>query len=526
MISNLMYIPVIILVTILLHFSLRKYLHILQQCFYHISDFFSSIKVSKIYIPKIYDYLLFILMVLEIVNSNTYIKYLIIIFWCITAILKIINTKKNKVIEKKKFVVTNRIKILYSFCYLVIFFSFGIGILTNISYILLVLSMYKISSILIMVFASILSYPVIRAKNNRYVKEAKNILKEHKNLKIIGITGSYGKTSTKNIINAILSEKYSTVMTPKSYNTTLGVTKTIREYIKPYTEIFVCEMGASRLGDIKEICNFVKPDISVITSIGPQHLSTFKSIENIIKEKFQIVKMAKNKSISVLNVDNEIIKDNYKDYTDEKEVITYGLNSKNCYVKNISMSEYGSTFDIVLNNEIINIKTKLLGKHNIYNILCAVIIAKKLGMKNDEITKAVQKIMPIEHRLELKYMGNILALDDSFNSNPEGAKMAIECLCMFESKYRVLVTPGMVELGSREREYNKKLGKFATKCDFVILVNSNITKYVKEGLDELNYKNYVEVSSIYEAFDKLNELNSNNDLIALVENDLPDCYIN
>ena len=277
MISNLMYIPVIILVTILLHFSLRKYLHILQQCFYHISDFFSSIKVSKIYIPKIYDYLLFILMVLEIVNSNTYIKYLIIIFWCIMAILEIINTKKNKVIEKKKFVVTNRIKILYSFCYLVIFFSFGIGILTNISYILLVLSMYKISSILIMVFASILSYPVIRAKNNRYVKEAKNILKEHKNLKIIGITGSYGKTSTKNIINAILSEKYSTVMTPKSYNTTLGVTKTIREYIKPYTEIFVCEMGASRLGDIKEICNFVKPDISVITSIGPQHLSTFKN---------------------------------------------------------------------------------------------------------------------------------------------------------------------------------------------------------------------------------------------------------
>ena len=108
-------------------------------------------------------------------------------------------------------------------------------------------------------------------------------MEENKKMVTIGITGSYGKTSTKNIVTALLEEKFITVMTPKSFNTTLGVVRTIREQIKPYTEVFVCEMGAARLGEIKEICGIAKPDISVITSIGPQHLTSFKSMDNIVK---------------------------------------------------------------------------------------------------------------------------------------------------------------------------------------------------------------------------------------------------
>ena len=528
---NLLYILCFLITIVLLHFNINRYLHILQQSFYHVSEFFSAIKISRAYKVKSYDIVLFITMILSVVIDAVYLKYILVAFWILISLFAIKDTIINKKPEKKKFNITTRVKIIYICCYVILGIIFiPLFVINNIKVLGIVfsiLSIYKISSMIIAICGNVFSLPFIKIGNYKYIKEAKDIIKKHKDLKIIGITGSYGKTSTKNIIASILSEKYSTVMTPQSYNTTLGVTKTIRENIKPYTEVFVCEMGASRIGDIKEICGIVKPDVSVITSIGPQHLSTIKSMENIIKEKFEIVRMAKEGALAVLNVDNQVIKENYLKYIDGKEVIKYGLDeSTDCYAENIVMNEDGSEFDVVIGKERIKIETKLLGKHNIYNILCAIIIAKKLGLENDEIRKAVKKVKPIEHRLELKYMSGILALDDSFNSNPEGSKMAIECLTMFNDKYRVLVTPGMVELGSKEAELNKKLGNYATKCDFVILVGQNTTKDIKTGMDELNYKNYVVVKDINEAFEKLMNIKKEHEnLIALIENDLPDCYL-
>lgn len=527
MILNILYGVCFVVLCVLLYFNLYKYLHILQQSFYHTSDMLNNIKASKSWKPKIYDIVLFIIMVINVFVKNINISYILILFYIITLVFSIIDIIKNKKVEKKKFVITNRVKIIFSFCYSILLILYIFSYFINIEYILCILSVYSLSSIVIVAISNTLSLPLVNILNYRYIKEAKDILKEHKNLKVIGITGSYGKTSTKNIIYSVLKEKYSTIMTPKSYNTTLGVAKTIREDIKPYTEVFVCEMGASRLGDISEICNIVKPDISVITSIGMQHLSTFKKIENIIKEKFNIIKMAKEKSIAVLNMDNNYIKNNYLRYAEGKDVIKYSLTKgEENYVRNIIINENGSKFDAVIEGEIINIETKLLGKHNIYNILCAIIIAKKLGMKNDEIKKAIKKVNPIEHRLEIKYINNILVLDDSFNSNPDGSSSAIECLTMFKDRYKVLVTPGMVELGKEEKILNKKLGNHATSCDFVILEKSNVSEYIKEGMEELNYKNYVVVDGIYEAFELLNNIKiEHENLIALIENDLPDCYL-
>lgn len=378
---------------------------------------------------------------------------------------------------------------------------------------------------LLALVSNLIAFPIVYLGNQKYIKEAKKIIASKPEMRIIGITGSYGKTSTKNIVAQILSEKYHTVMTPQSYNTTLGVVKTIRENIKPYTEVFVCEMGASRVGDIKEICKIVTPDYSVITSIGPQHLSSFKRIENVVKGKFEIVEYAKENATLVLNMDQKLIEKNRKNY--KKRMITYSLKNSNCsyFVKNISMNEKGSSFDIYRGKERIPIQTKLLGKHNITNILCAVAIAKDMGMSNEEIKRAVKKVLPIEHRLELKQIGEFLALDDSFNSNPEGSKMAIECLTMFQEKYKVLVTPGMVELGEKEYELNKKFGEYATKCDYVILVGEKTTKAIRDGMDELHYKNYEVVDTLYRALDQLKKIKEEHpDLIVLFENDLPDCY--
>ncbi|MBQ8379738.1 MAG: UDP-N-acetylmuramoyl-tripeptide--D-alanyl-D-alanine ligase [Clostridia bacterium] len=524
--SSVLVIVTFIISIILITVNINKFMHIFQQSFYQLDDFLPAIKTTKVYRMQGYEVSLLLFTLVSIWNQSFLMSYAFIALY---AAYKTIN---NRAVAKKKFVYTTRVKITYCVIAMLILLSLiGVSIFATSKYILIVfaiMSLYKFIAIALVLLGNLIAKPLLTVLNQRYIKEAKQIINSNKNLKIIGITGSYGKTSTKNIVTALLEEKYITVMTPKSYNTTLGVVKTIREQIKPYTEVFVCEMGASRLKDIEDICKVVKPDISVITSIGPQHLTTFKSMDNIVKGKYEIITEAKKDVKAILNVDNEYIKSGIEKYAKDIEVIEYAINDKNVRytVENITMSDKGSIFDIVDGENKIQVETKLLGKHNIYNIVCAVAIAKELGMTNAEIKKGIKRIKPVEHRLELKKMGGILALDDSFNSNPEGSKMAIETLCMFKDKYKVLVTPGMIELGEKTDELNKKLGEYATALDYVILVGKVTTDKIKEGMDEKGFKNYVVVDDLYEAFRKLEEIQiSNKNLLALFENDLPDSYI-
>lgn len=505
--------------------SINRFMHIFQQSFYEWDEFMPALKTTKSLNLGINEFFLLFLGVLSFFNSYFLILYVV------ATVIVIIRTFLNSTVAKKKFVYTNRVK----FTYYIIALLFVLGIvgivsISNLKYTPLcfvVLSLYKYVSLVVIFLGNLCAKPFLKIMNNRYIKEAKKILSGNPNMKIIGITGSYGKTSTKNIVTSLLEEKYITVMTPKSYNTTLGVVKAIRENVKPYTEIFVCEMGAARLGEIKEICSIATPDISVITSIGPQHLTSFKSMENIQKGKFEIVTYSKTSAKAILNLDNEYIKDGVEKYAKDREIIDYSFSGNTRYkVENISMSEKGSVFEIVEGNNRLNIETKLLGKHNIYNIVCAVAIARELGMTDEEIIKGVKKIRPVEHRLELKYMGGILALDDSFNSNPEGSKAAIETLEMFKDKYKVLVTPGMIELGEKTEELNEKMGEYASALDFVILVGEITTKAIEKGLKNKKYTNYIVVDSVYDAFVKLQQMQlEHSNLIALFENDLPDSYI-
>lgn len=515
---------------VLLAFNVNRYLHIMQQAFYDFTDYMPTLKNTRKLGINVSEIFLFVLFILALITKSN----AIYIMWGIVAIISFIYEIKNKPQAKKKFNITKRVKIIYTLLYLILsamilVVVMGISRKNYVPYYILfaLLSLNKHFAILMVAIANALAKPINSLFNRKYINEAKKILKEKPDMKIIGITGSYGKTSTKNIVSAILSEKYNTVMTPKSYNTTLGVVKSIRENIRPYTEVFVCEMGASRLNDIKKICNIVKPDYSIITSIGPQHLMTFKSIENVEKGKFEIVTNSKDNALSVLNIDNEYIEDGIKKYMGSKKYITYSLNNKKAdyHVEDISIDETGSSFKIVGKDETYNIETRLLGKHNIYNIVCAVAIAHHMKIEKEKIEKAVKKLAPVEHRLELKKMQNILVLDDSFNSNPDGSKYAIETLLMFKDKYKVLVTPGMIELGEKTYELNKKLGEYALGCDYVILVGQKTTKPIEDALMENNYTNYIKVKDIYEAFIKLNEIkNKHRDMLALIENDLTDSY--
>ena len=370
------------------------------------------------------------------------------------------------------------------------------------------------------IIANIINYPIEYGIRKHYINDAKKILKNMPNLIVIGVTGSYGKTSVKNFLVKTLSAKYEVLTTPKNYNTTMGVVKTIREELKPIHQIFVCEMGATKIGDIKEICDIVNPKFGVITSIGPQHLESFKTIENIIKTKFELYdSVNKNGGITFLNYDNE-----YLAKQNRSNTLAYGINNEkldyNAY--NLKSSSQGLSFSI--NN--VDFKTKLIGRHNIVNITGAIAVASYLEIPLDRLVPRVREFKSVEHRLQLISKGNLNIIDDAYNSNPVSSKSAIDTLSEFDGT-KIIVTPGLIELGGDEEKYNFEFGEYMCDvCDYIFLVNSTISKYVLNGINSKKYNNdkIFMVNSPQEAVMQITNFGLNDKITVLLENDLPDNY--
>lgn len=358
-----------------------------------------------------------------------------------------------------------------------------------------------------------------------YLNDAKRILREHRDLIKIGITGSYGKTSTKNIMQAMISEQFNSLMTPASYNTPMGITRTIREMMKPIYQVFVCEMGADHVGDISELMDFVHPSIGVVTSIGPQHLNTFGSQENITREKMQMIEMLPADGFGILNYDNPFIRD-YR-IKNNVEVATYGIENKDVdyRAEDIVYTPHGSRFTVVHGDERVEIETKLLGGLNILNILSAVACARHLGVEWNVICRAARTMKQVEHRLELKTINGYRFIDDAFNANPSGSAMALDVLSMMPET-RFIVTPGMIDLGPKQEEVNRHFGELMKdKTDYVVLVGEQQTRPILEGLKNSGFDmdHVLVVATVKEAFAFVYRTATPKDTI-LLENDLPDAF--
>jgi UDP-N-acetylmuramoyl-tripeptide--D-alanyl-D-alanine ligase len=384
-----------------------------------------------------------------------------------------------------------------------------------------------LGSFLIMIFSSLLMQPVEDSINQSFVDNAKNRLRNMPDLKVIGITGSYGKTSVKHFVARILAEKYNVLHTPGSVNTTLGVVRIINEQLKPTHEIFIAEMGAKKMGDVAEICELTQPDIAILTAIGPEHLDTFGTIENVQQGNFELPRSIKNDGINILNADYDLV----KQYDGNNgKIIYYGITDEKTgfFGKNIVYTPSGMTFDLFKNGEKIQtLDTKLLGDHNISNIVAACAIAYELDVAPAKIAYAVRNLQPVQHRLEIKRNpSGITIIDDAFNSNPTGARMAVEVLGKVQGKKKIIVTPGMIELADEEYAYNKAFGiQIATVCDYVVLVGPKQTIPIQDGLREANYptqKLYV-AKDLTDATTHLRGIAEVGDVI-LYENDLPDTY--
>ena len=459
-------------------------------------------------------------------------------FYCIN-INQYIKDKRERKNAKKKLVYTARAKRLMFYNF-VTFVLLQAGFLyseeINTAYYIINMYFYNFAVLAFliatipvnMIIANWIAWPTEQWVKERYVNSARRKLnkKEYKNLIKIGITGSYGKTSTKFILETILKEKYNVFATPESYNTTMGNVRAIREKLSPEHEVFISEMGARYKNDIKEICDFVNPQFAIITSIGPQHLETFKNIDNIVKTKAELINSLDTSGVVFLPMDNEHCLKLYNKETRKK--FCYSLSNKKAdvYAKNISFDKNGSSFVAVTKLGDIKCNTRLLGEHNILNILGCITIAIELGLDKFQIENGVSNIEPVPHRLQLIDNKNgTIVIDDAFNSNPVGAKMALDVLSKFDGR-RIIITPGMVELGTEEKNENKKFGIHMAKCvDIAILVGPKRSEPIVEGLRENGFDdaNIYIVKDLKGATEKLAEISRMGDVV-LFENDLPDNY--
>ena len=384
----------------------------------------------------------------------------------------------------------------------------------------IVVCIYALAPFWVLV-ANLINIPVEKLVNRYYTNDAKRILAACPDLKIIGITGSYGKTSVKYYLNTLLRARYNVLMTPESYNTPMGVVKTVRGS----HEIFICEMGAKWIGDIKELCNIVHPQHGVITSIGPQHLESFKTLDAVKNTKFELADALPQDGMLFLNNDDE----NIRAHGSKRPFVSYGIENKSDYTaSDISVSERGTTFTVTgPDGEKKSFSTRLIGRHNVLNITGAIAVSNKFGIPLSELKGQVRRLEGVPHRLELKKKNGVTLIDDAYNSNPSGTKAALETLRLFEG-YKILVTPGMVELGEKQEELNREFGANAAKvCDYVVLVGKKQAVPIKAGLLDAGYpeKKIFVADTIEEALTHVYAIGSNGQQkIVLLENDLPDNY--
>ncbi len=375
--------------------------------------------------------------------------------------------------------------------------------------------------------SNLINKPVEKAVQNWYINDAKKKLADMPSLHKVGITGSYGKTSMKFYLSELLSSQYETLKTPESFNTPMGVTITVRRDLRPTHQYFICEMGARRVHEIKELCGIADPHDGIITSVGPQHLETFRSIENVVNTKFELADHVQAKGGRIyLNGDNDLIRAKAPQY---KNAVLYGLQEGNDYrATEITVSDRGTEFTVnAPSGESCRYSMKLLGEHNVQNVLGAIAYAHGTGISLEKLVLPVKRIAAVPHRLQLLDKGNGLTfIDDAYNSNPSGCRAALNVLGLFDA-CRILVTPGMVELGEKQEELNYEFGQEASQaCDYIVLVGKNQTVPIYNGIKDSGYnmEQVFVADNLNEALAKVQAYQTAKKKIVLLENDLPDNY--
>jgi UDP-N-acetylmuramoyl-tripeptide--D-alanyl-D-alanine ligase len=380
--------------------------------------------------------------------------------------------------------------------------------------------------------ANLAMRPVQRADNARFERRARRRLRDVAPL-VIGITGSYGKTTTKGCVAQVANLAGPTLPTPASFNSYLGVIRTINENLRTDQRTFVVEMGAYRRGDIAELCRLVEPRIGILTAIGPAHLERFGTLEQTTLAKGELAEGLPADGVFITRADDARCR-----AAAERAPCPVRLFSPDphpeatAWAENARLDEGRSRFDLCLRDEGGTVRhavsARLLGRHNIANLLAAALAGTELGLAGEQIARALGQVTPPEHRLSpiVNRAAGIVVIDDAYNANPAGAEAALEVLAAHPGKRRILVTPGMVELGDREEVENERFGTAAAAvCDIVVLVGEKQAASIRRGLEAAGFAADAlrTVADSGGAERLLAETSRAGDVI-LFENDLPDLY--
>jgi len=476
-------------------------------------------------------------------NYSLAFQYLVSMFF-IFAVLGIIKEIKGRSLKRPK--LTLKVALIFSIT--IILYSllfafywippdfFGTGTTGEWQYelkIIELLLLIYIANPLIISLAVLLTNPLSNFQKKRIIKKAAEKMRGLRKIKVIGITGSYGKTSTKEFLHAILSRKYKVVKTEGNNNTNIGVAYTVLNRVSDDYDYFICEMGAYKREEIKEICDIVRPEIGILTGINEQHIDLFGSQENIVKAKFELIEALPEDGLAVINnkfkvqsskfkvavqnfqyfslddADNIKVRQNYVEFecrlTNKKchpEFISgstgdSGLSDFNFSIQKLDcMGKYCDNKQKMLkqvqhdtNRNLIKFKLNILGRHYIENIISAIIVAERLGMILDEIKSAVEKIKPTEYMIrKSEGFNSSVFIDDSYSANPDGVLAALDYLSEAYAGYKkIIVFPGIIELGKKSGEAHKKLfEKIGEICDIAyILETGNCLPAGKAGKLEI-----------------------------------------
>ncbi len=521
-----------------LGFALKRlmtYLHVLQQ-----EDYESKRLMKWVFEHGAFDKRLsgafFILGIASFYIPAFFVNFFIFICFVIVAYIEK-DPRKN---SKKKLVATSRAKRLF-FTAFTIIAAIGIPSFYFPHPWPWIFAVQMVLGFLLL--AGLILSPVEEIIQKIYLNEAYAKIKKLRPT-IIAITGSFGKTSVKHILGHILKMHASTLITPGSVNTSMGITRIIREQLSEDHKYFIVEMGAYGQGSIKKLCQQTPPDIGIITSIGHAHYERFKSLETVSNAKFELAEAVIKKEGKVIihertlrfsyprelrfgHEKNFIVCGEPPEIDPQKQKDTSYMAKDDAQIQQIQQTAKGLEIRLIWKGTTYIIEAPLYGLHHGHNIALAFVTALDLGIDINAIHAALQKLPQIEHRLEVKKMPDGTTLiDDAYNSNPIGFHSALDLLATIKGKGRaILVTPGMVELGIAHNEAHAKVGKYAAKaCDIVVVINpARIKSFVGAFKVAGSGKTLIEVDSFQEASAWVEKNKQEGDVI-LIENDLPDMY--
>lgn len=516
-----------VVLAVLLTIMSYKMFQIYQQSSYKTKGVINWIKITK------GDYLIryfavaffsFVSMLIFIACFGKY-KYVrdigMLFFMAFMVIFIVISSRKR---SKKPLIYTARTCRFIA----ITFILYSIVILGLMLLARIIIMSYSIVGILpvfipiIVILAHYIVHPFEKLNNYSFKRHAIKKLASMPGLIKIGITGSYGKTTAKNILAAMLKQKYAVCYSPHSYNTPMGISKVINNDLEYDDEIFIAEMGARNKGDIAELAQIVSPNYGIITAIGNQHLETFGSRAAIIATKFELIQNLCVGGMAVFNGDSPDAIKMYESTPTEKEITgVAGTLNASCWYDNVTVGEEGTAFTLYIANKQMDITTKLLGKHIPSLMALCAVVAYNLGVTLPQIAESMQQIPQVEHRLELIRQGDSTIIDDAYNSNTEGAKNALLLLKEF-SGIKIIITPGIVELGEEEKQANTLLGATIADCaDYCFLIGSR-AQNIKDGALSagMSQDRIIICDSLNSAVEKQAEIVGKK--VILFENDLPD----